>query len=82
MSGTQKSTTPRDQKLLLRHLIKDISVRAIDVPRTTLRTRILWHTGAVTELDIDRIGKGGWREPVRYEMRGTGIAQLPSQDRA
>lgn len=77
-----KTTTDRDRKLLLRSLIKDVSVRAIEVPRSTLRTQILWHTGAVTELDIDRLGKGGVpRRPVQYHMRETRVPTVETSDR-
>jgi len=76
-----KSTTDRDRKLLLRSLIKDISIRAIDVPRTTMRTQILWHTGAVTELDIDRIGKGSPRRPIQYDVRETRVPPVEAADR-
>ena len=38
-------------------LVKDISVRSIDVPRPSLRLKVLWHTQAVTEIDVDRSGK-------------------------
>jgi DNA invertase Pin-like site-specific DNA recombinase len=76
-----RSTTDRDRKLLLRSLIKDVSVRAIDVPRSTLRTQILWHTGAVTELDIDRLGKGAPGRPVQYHVRETRIPSVEAADR-
>jgi DNA invertase Pin-like site-specific DNA recombinase len=75
------STTDRDRKLLLRSLIKDISVRAIDVPRSTLRTQILWHTGAVTEIDIDPIGKGSPRRPIQYHVRETRVPSVEPADR-
>jgi DNA invertase Pin-like site-specific DNA recombinase len=65
------TTTDRDRKLLLRALVKDISVRVVDVPRSTLRTQILWHSGAVTELEIDPIGKGSPRRPIQYRSLGT-----------
>ena len=75
-----KSTTPRDRKMLLRNLIKDISVRAIDVPRSTLRTQIMWHTGAVTDLDIDFLRKGGRRQhPVQFQVGTTRIPEPLSQ---
>jgi DNA invertase Pin-like site-specific DNA recombinase len=50
----EKTTTSRDRKLLLRMLIKDVSVRSVDVPRRSLRLKVLWHTQAVTEIDVDR----------------------------
>lgn len=65
------STTDRDRKLLLRNLIKDISVRKIDVPRSALRVQLLWHTGAVTDLEIDLIGPGDRRRPIPYKVLET-----------
>jgi DNA invertase Pin-like site-specific DNA recombinase len=65
------STTDRDRKLLLRSLIKDISVRKIEVPKSALRVQLLWHTGAVTDLEIDLIGKGDKRRPVPYRVLET-----------
>jgi DNA invertase Pin-like site-specific DNA recombinase len=53
----QKTTTARDRKLLLRMLLKDISVRAVDVPRPSLRIKVLWQTDAVTEIEVDRYSK-------------------------
>lgn len=76
-----RSTTNRDRKLLLRALIKDISIRAVEVPRGTLRTQILWHTGAVTELDIDRIGKGAPGRPIEYQVRETRVPSEKAADR-
>lgn len=75
------STTDRDRKLLLRGLIKDISVRPIDVPRSTLRTQILWHTGAVTDVEIDPIGKGSPRRSIQYHVLKTRIVTVEATDR-
>jgi DNA invertase Pin-like site-specific DNA recombinase len=77
----EKTTTDRDRKLLLRSLIKDVSVRAIEIPRSTLRTQILWHTGAVTELDVDRLGKGAPGRPVQYHVRETRVPTMEPADR-
>jgi DNA invertase Pin-like site-specific DNA recombinase len=65
------STTDRDRKLLLRSLIKDVSVRKIDVPKSALRVQLLWHTGAVTDLEIDLIGPGDRRRPTPYKVLET-----------
>jgi DNA invertase Pin-like site-specific DNA recombinase len=72
------TTTDRDRKLLLRNLIKDASVRKIDVPRAALRVQLLWHTGAVTELEIALPGKGH-RGPIPYKILET---RAPVPDRA
>src|SRR4029079_14870236 len=75
------STTDRDRKLLLRGLIKDISVRPIDVPRSTLQTQVLWHTGAVTDVEIDPIGQGSPRRPIQYRVGNTRIVAIEATDR-
>jgi len=75
------STTDRDRKLLLRGLIKDISVRPIDVPRSTLTTQILWHTGAITDVEIDPIGQGSPRRPIQYRVGKTRIVAIEARDR-
>jgi DNA invertase Pin-like site-specific DNA recombinase len=75
------STTHRDRKLLLRGLIKDISVRPIDVPRSTLKTQILWHTGAVTDVEIDPIGQGSPRRPIQYRIGDTRVVTIEAADR-
>jgi DNA invertase Pin-like site-specific DNA recombinase len=64
------STTDRDRKLLLRNLIKDVTVRKIDVPKSALRLQLLWHSGAVTDLEID-LSRPRKRGPVPYEVLGT-----------
>jgi DNA invertase Pin-like site-specific DNA recombinase len=69
-----KTTEDRDRKMLLRILIKDISVRPIDVPRATLRVRVLWHTQAVTELEIDRPGRGAPGRKITYRLLKTTAA--------
>lgn len=66
-----RTTEDRDRKLLLRMLIKDISIRPVDVPRAALRAEILWHTGAVTTLEIDRLGRGSPRRPVQHRILET-----------
>jgi hypothetical protein len=63
-----KTTDNRDRKQLLRLLIKDISVRAVEVPRATLHVKVLWHTHAVTELQIDRVRKPIKDQTVPYRL--------------
>ena len=63
-----KTTTNRDRKLLLRMLIKEVSVRAVDVPRPSIRIQVLWHTKAVTELEVDRPVIGA-RSPKKINAR-------------
>jgi DNA invertase Pin-like site-specific DNA recombinase len=71
-----RTTDNRDRKLLLRLLIKDVSVKAVDVPRASLRARILWHTNAVTELEIDRPGRPLKGETPPYRVISTIIPDL------
>jgi hypothetical protein len=66
-----KTTEDRDRKLLLRLLIKDVSVQAIDVPRSAIRAKVLWHTHAVTELEIDRLGRARAGQSISYRALGT-----------
>lgn len=68
---TASTTTDRDRKLLLRSLIKDASVRKIDVPKSALRVQLLWHTGAITDLEIDLIGSGDRRRQIPYRILET-----------
>ena len=53
------TTTHRDRKLLLRVLLKEIGIRAIEVPRPVIKLRLLWQMGATTDLEVDRAGPGG-----------------------
>jgi hypothetical protein len=46
-------TTDRDRKVLLRMLLQEVGVTQIDVPRHALRLRLLWHTQAVTDIEVD-----------------------------
>jgi len=48
------STTNAQRKNMLRILIQEVAVTPIDLPRRMSRVRILWHTGAVTEMMVDR----------------------------
>jgi hypothetical protein len=45
-------------------LIKEICLRSVAVPRPVIRAKVLWHTGAVTELEIDRQPVGTRRRRV------------------
>jgi len=71
-----RTTDNRDRKLLLRLLIKDVSIKAVDVPRASLRARILWHTNAVTELEIDRPGRPLKGETPPYRVISTIVPDL------
>jgi DNA invertase Pin-like site-specific DNA recombinase len=53
------NTTDRDRKLLLRLLVEEIAVFPIEVPQRAFRLRVLWHTQAVTEIEVERPGRHG-----------------------
>jgi DNA invertase Pin-like site-specific DNA recombinase len=71
-----RTTDNRDRKLLLRLLIKDVSVKAVDVPRASLRVRVLWHTNAVTELELERPGRPLKGEAPTYRVISTVVPDL------
>ena len=72
-----KTTTDRDRKLLLRILVKEIGLKAVDVPKRLLHVRLLWQSGAVTDIEIDRVGPGGG-PPRRAEPLRWRIVETPS----
>ncbi len=71
-----KTTEDRDRKLLLRMLIKDINVRPVDVPRPGLRVRLLWHTQAVTDIEVDRPGPGARGRKITYRVVQTTVPKM------
>jgi hypothetical protein len=44
-------------KNLLRMLIREVSLSPVDVPSKLTRVRVLWQTGSVTDLTIERLGR-------------------------
>jgi hypothetical protein len=63
------NTTDRDRKLLLRLLIEEVAVFPVEVPRRALRLRVLWHTQAVTEIEVERPGRrGGGRQVPSWRV--------------
>jgi DNA invertase Pin-like site-specific DNA recombinase len=68
-----RTTTDRDRKLLMRLLIQDVAIRSVDVPRPSIRGRILWHTRAVTDFEVDRAIKGARRSPVVWRLLQTSV---------
>jgi DNA invertase Pin-like site-specific DNA recombinase len=44
------TTTPVDKKRILRLLIQEVVLSPVEVPRRATRIRLLWKTGAITEL--------------------------------
>jgi DNA invertase Pin-like site-specific DNA recombinase len=52
------TTGDADRKAMLRVVIEVIRVDPIEVPRRATRIQVQWHSGAVSELEIARFGKG------------------------
>ncbi len=48
------TTTNSDKKRILRLLIQEVVLSPVDVPKRATRIRILWKTGAITELQTPR----------------------------
>jgi len=66
------TTADRDRKMLLRLLIQEVSAQSIEVPRKILLLRVLWHTQAVTEIEVERTGSSSSRQrPVWRVMKTT-----------
>ena len=68
------TTTHAERKNLLRLLIREVSLSPVDVPAKLTKVRVLWQTGAVSELTVERLGRSGWdRSSVEVEQA---IAEL------
>jgi DNA invertase Pin-like site-specific DNA recombinase len=52
------TTTHADRKNLIRMLVREVSLSPVDVPKRATRVRVLWQTGAVSELLVSRPSKG------------------------
>ena len=72
------TTTDRDRKMLLRLLVQQVSITPIEVPQRVLQVRVLWHTQAVTELEIDRFAPGGHQRSVSWRVVKTTTPTLPA----
>jgi hypothetical protein len=48
------STTNVQRKNLLRLLVQEVALTPVEVPRRMTHVQILWHTGAVTEANVER----------------------------
>jgi DNA invertase Pin-like site-specific DNA recombinase len=64
------AVTARDRKMLLRLLVADIAVDFVDLPRRSLRIRILWQTRAVSELEVGPLAHRATRNqgPVPWRL--------------
>lgn len=51
------TTTHADRKNLVRMLVREIAVSPVDLPTRATRVRVLWQTGAVSELLVPRPSK-------------------------
>jgi DNA invertase Pin-like site-specific DNA recombinase len=68
------TTTHAERKNLLRMLIREVSLSPVDVPTKLTKVRVLWQTGVVSELTVERLGRSGWdRSSVEVEQA---IAEL------
>lgn len=52
------TTTHADRKNLIRMLVREVSLSPVDVPKRATCVRVLWQTGAVSELLVSRPSKG------------------------
>ena len=52
-----QTTTHAERKNLLRMLIREVSLSPVDVPSKLTRVRVLWQTGAVSDLTTERLGR-------------------------
>jgi hypothetical protein len=64
-------TTDRDRKVLLRMLLQEVGVTKIDVPRHVLRLRLLWHTQAVTDIEVDLPMPGTSQKTPKWRVVAT-----------
>jgi hypothetical protein len=73
-----EKTTDRDRKVLLRMLLQEVGVTQIDVPRHVLRLRLLWHTQAMTDIEVDLPALGKRPSSPTWRVIGT-TAPVPDQ---
>jgi hypothetical protein len=73
-----EKTTDRDRKVLLRMLLQEVGVTQIEVPRHVLRLRLLWHTQAVTDIEVDLPAPGKRPSSPTWRVIGT-TAPVPDQ---
>jgi DNA invertase Pin-like site-specific DNA recombinase len=52
------TTSPADRKAMLRLVIEVIAIHPVDVPKRSTRIRVQWQSGVVSEIDVDRPGRG------------------------
>ena len=50
------TTTMVERKNLVRMLIREVTISPIEIPQRATRTQILWVTGAVSDIQVDRPG--------------------------
>ncbi len=71
------TTTPADRKAMLRLAIEAVAVSPIDDPTRQTRIRVQWQSGTVSELTVDRPGRGDLRRPTPHTV--TRIRELAVQ---
>lgn len=74
-----EATTERERKMLLRILVKDVGVTALDVPRRLVRLKILWHTQAVTEIEVERSRPGSRNKPINWRTISVAAPRFQSE---
>jgi DNA invertase Pin-like site-specific DNA recombinase/DNA-binding NarL/FixJ family response regulator len=56
------TTSMADRKAMLRLVIEAIALHAVDVPERVTRVRVQWTSGAVSELEVARPGRGKYHK--------------------
>jgi hypothetical protein len=62
------TTQPAERKAMLRLVIEAITLSPVDIPRRTTRVQVQWHSGVVTQLQVDR--------PHRHQPQTAAIDRL------
>ena len=73
------TTTQTDRKAMLRLVIEAVSLSPVDVPRRATVVRVAWKSGAVSELEVERITRSAPAAAVR-RIRELAAAALYDTD--
>jgi DNA invertase Pin-like site-specific DNA recombinase len=63
------TTTHAERKNLLRMLVQKVALQPVEVPAPQTRVQVLWQTGAVSELFVDRPGPKGAQATMAPAIR-------------
>jgi hypothetical protein len=58
-----ETTTHAERKNLLRMLVQEVSLSPVEVPSRLTSVRVLWRTGTVSSLTVERPRKSAWSLP-------------------